>query len=195
MLRETVLYLLSAAVLQNLVLHTGFGASVLLRTARRDKDTLFFLLTLTLFSLCTVLAMFPLDNLLGSSWSVKVFRPVLAVAVTSVLYLVACLILKKGFPHLYVRYAHSLPAAAFNNLVVAVALIINHQLPMQLLPALGFALGSCLGFCLLTACVRFCIDRTDHEDLPEAFRGLPIHMLFLGILALAFMGFSAPYNF
>ena len=184
MLRETFLYLLSAAVLQNLVLHTGFGTSLLVRTAKRDKGSWFFLLLITLFSLLTVLVMFPLDRWLGLTWSVKVYRPVLTVGATSVLYLLACLILKKGFPHLYVRYAHSLPAAAFNNLVVAVALIINHQLPMQLLPALGFALGSCLGFCLLTACVRFCIDRTDHEDLPEAFRGLPIHMLFLGILAL-----------
>ena len=195
MLRETFLYLLSAAVLQNLVLHTGFGTSLLVRTAKRDKGSWFFLLLITLFSLLTVLVMFPLDRWLGLTWSVKVYRPVLAVGVTSVLYLLACLILKQGFPRLYVRYSHILPSAAFNNLVVAVALIINHQFSMELVPALGFALGSCIGFCLLTVCVRFCIDRTDHQDMPEAFRGLPIHMIFLGILALAFMGFSSPYNF
>ena len=48
--------------------------------------------------------------------------------------------------------------------------------------ALGFALAL-----VLFAGIR---ERLDFEDVPKAFKGIPIALITAGILAMAFMGFS-----
>ena len=35
-----------------------------------------------------------------------------------------------------------------------------------------------------------CRERLDFEDVPKAFKGIPIALITAGILAMAFMGFS-----
>ena len=195
MWRETLLYFLTAAILENLVLTTGFGTSLLMRTSQRRRNLIVFALEMTFFAVCTVLIAYPIDLYFGTTWDFKLLRPAILVAITAVLYLAVTVAARLLLPRFYSRYGRLLPLAAFNNLVIAVALIINHRVSVQLLPALGLTLGACLGFFLLSLLTRECFDRTDHSDLPHAFRGLPITMLYLGILALACMGFASPFSF
>ena len=35
------------------------------------------------------------------------------------------------------------------------------------------------------------IERMDNPDMPEAFRGMPSTLLYVGLLALALMGFAS----
>ncbi|MBR7091672.1 MAG: hypothetical protein IKI50_00615 [Clostridia bacterium] len=192
--RETLLCFLTAALLQNIVLSTGFGASMLLRTLHRSRDTLVFSLLLMLFAVSTVLLAYPIDMALGTSWNIKLLRPGIVVAITAVLYGLFSLLFRHLLPRFYTRYGRFFPLAAFNNLVIAVALIINHRAAVTLLPAVGIALGACAGFLFLSLCTRECVDRTDHPDMPYAFRGMPVSLLYLGILALGFMGFASSYS-
>ena len=133
--RETLLYFLTACLLQNIVLSTGFGASMLLRTSRRSRDSVVFSLLLMLFAVSTVLIAYPIDMALGTSWNVKLLRPGIVVGVTAVLYALFSVIFRYLLPRFYTRYARFFPLAAFNNLVIAVALIINHRVSVSLLPA------------------------------------------------------------
>lgn len=191
---DLLLYLLTAALVQNLVLTTGFGSSMMMRIIRRPSDILPFGGLLTLFVLLTVMIAFPLDALLGTSFLSKLFRPLIMVAIASVLYLAAYWLTHKSV-RLFRRIGHLLPLAAFNNIVVGMALIINHQFFVTFWGAVGLALGASAGFVLLSLVLSECVHRTDHPAMPDAFRGLPSTLLYMGILALALLGFASDVSF
>jgi len=102
--------------------------------------------------------------------------------------------LNKRFPSLYRRIKRLIPVAAFNNLVIGIAIIINHQFAVSFLGAVGLSLGTCAGFLLLSWLSTEGIERLDNPDVPKAFRGLPSILIYLGILSLALMGFSGSVS-
>lgn len=187
-------FLLAAAILQNVVLMTGFGSSVLLRTTKKRTNILPFSALLCLFATLTVLICYPLDALIGTSVVAKWLRPLMIISVTALLYIMAVLILRKKYPSVLNKISRLLPIAAFNNLVIGIALIINHQFPVSLPGAVGLSLGACAGFLLLSWLTAEGMERMDNPDVPKAFRGLPSVLIYLGILSLALMGFSGSIS-
>lgn len=191
---DMLIYLLAAAFIQNLVLTTGFGSSMMMRIVRRPADILPFGGLLTFFTLLTVVIAFPLDLAIGTSYLSKLFRPLMMVVIVSLLYLLAYGLVKKSV-RLSRRIGHLLPLAAFNNVVIGVALIINHQFSATFWGAVGLGIGASVGFVLLVLVLAEGNRRADHPDMPDAFRGLPASLLYMGILALALMGFSGSVSF
>ena len=149
---------------------------------------------LCIFTTLTVIICYPLDNLIGTGVLAKWLRPLMIIAITALLYIVAVLILYNKFPSLFNRIKRLVPVAAFNNLVIGIAIIINHQFAVNLPGAIGLALGTCAGFLMLSWLTTEGIERLDNPDVPKAFRGLPSVLLYLGILSLALMGFSGSVS-
>ena len=87
-----------------------------------------------------------------------------------------------------------MPLAAFNSLIVGVALVANVQFTSTISGIIGLAVGACLGFTLLTFIVDEGIERLDNPDMPDAFRGMPATLVYIGILALALMGFTSDFS-
>lgn len=187
------IFFLAAAVLQNVVLMTGFGSSVLIRITRKRTNIIPFFLLLCLFATLTMLIFYPVDMLIGTDVLSKWVRPLLIMLITSLLYIITVLILQRQ-KRLYSRIGRLLPATAFNNLVIGIALIANHQFALTLLGALGLSLGACVGFFILSWLTAEGMERLDNPDVPGAFRGLPSILIYLGILAMSLMGFSGSIS-
>jgi Na+-transporting NADH:ubiquinone oxidoreductase subunit E/electron transport complex protein RnfA len=56
--------------------------------------------------------------------------------------------------------------------------------------AMGFDLGSGLGYILAVMLVTEAQHRLRSRTIPRAFRGLPITLIYIGVLALAIYGFT-----
>ena len=56
--------------------------------------------------------------------------------------------------------------------------------------SIGFGLGSGLGYVLAVLLVTEARHRLRSKAIPEAFRGLPITLVYIGVLALAIYGFT-----
>jgi Na+-translocating ferredoxin:NAD+ oxidoreductase RnfA subunit len=78
--------------------------------------------------------------------------------------------------------------------VIGVSLLINYQVSVSFFPAVGIAAGGAVGFVILSALTAEAVERLDNPDIPRAFRGLPATLVYLGLLALALMGFKANLN-
>lgn len=193
-LLTTLSCFLIAATMQNLVLTTGLGSSAMLKIVRRPRTFGVFGGLLLLFSLATTALFFPLDRILPVTWQVLMIRPFIIVCITVVLYMGAVAILHRRFSDLYRRLRSLLPLAALNNLVIGVTLVINYQASLSFFPALGLSAGAAVGFLLLCAITAEGISRIDNPDTPASFRGLPATLVYLGLLALALMGFSPVMN-
>ena len=187
-------YFLEAAALRNVILITGFGASVLIRISRKRLDILPFSLLLCIFTILTTLLCYPLYALMGTGITAKWLRPLMIITMTALLYILTVILLRNKFPTLYNRISRLIPIAAFNNLVIGIALVVVDKVPLSLPGSIGLALGACVGFLLLSWLTAEGMERLDNPDVPKAFRGLPSVLIYLGILSLALMGFSGSVS-
>ena len=189
-LQELLSFFVTVALLQNVVLTTGFGSSVMLHMVRKPKNIWLFSGIMTAFSVLTVIIAYPLDKRFGTAMT-NLWRPLMMVGITVVLYILATLLLRRLTPRLFHRIERLLPMAAFNNLVTGIALISNAHFAAGLAGNVGLAVGSGLSFGILTWLTAEGIERMDNPDMPEAFRGMPSTLVYVGLLALALMGFSS----
>ena len=77
-----------------------------------------------------------------------------------------------------------LPIAAVNSGVLGTVLVERTQ-SFTLAQSIGFGLGSGLGYLLAVMLVTEAGNRLRSKAIPEAFRGLPITLIYIGVLALA----------
>lgn len=191
--KELISFFITIALLQNIVLTTGFGSSSVLRVVRKPRNVWMFSGLLTVFSVLTVVIAYPLDRLFGTAVT-NYWRPLMLIGITAVLYILAVVLLGAFAPAFYGRVSRTMPLAAFNSLVVGVALVANVQFSSTLGGIIGLTVGACLGFALLTFIVDEGIERLDNPDMPDAFRGMPATLVYIGILALALMGFTSDFS-
>ncbi|MCY1465636.1 Electron transport complex subunit RnfA [compost metagenome] len=59
---------------------------------------------------------------------------------------------------------------------------------------LAWGLGGGLGFWLALSLFDDLRQRSDHNAIPLAFRGLPIELIGAGVMALAFLGFNGLFT-
>ena len=80
-------------------------------------------------------------------------------------------------------------AAALNSCVLGTVLVERTQ-SFTLMQSLGFGLGSGVGYLLAVLLVTEAQHRLRSKAIPSAFRGLPITLVYIGVLALAIYGFT-----
>ena len=76
-----------------------------------------------------------------------------------------------------------------NCAVLGVAILMI-QKEFNLLQSVTYSVATALGFALALVLFAGIRERLDFEDVPKAFKGIPIALITAGILAMAFMGFS-----
>lgn len=81
------------------------------------------------------------------------------------------------------------PLAALNSGVLGTVLVERTQ-TFTLDQSLGFGLGSGIGYVLAVLLVTEARHRLRSKAIPKAFRGLPITLVYIGVLALAIYGFT-----
>ena len=81
------------------------------------------------------------------------------------------------------------PLAALNSGVLGTVLVERTQ-SFTLGESLGFGLGSGIGYVLAVLLVTEARHRLRSKAIPKAFRGLPITLVYIGVLALAIYGFT-----
>ena len=189
-MRDFFLYLLAMAVVQNVVLSTGLGSSVMLRMTRQPRDLTLYCGLMCAFSAASMLVFYPLKKYLPDTFWVRLISPAIVVVLVILLYLVTVLFLHWRFPKLLSRIQRILSLAVFNNLLIGLLLIAEFTMTTTLWGALGAAVGTSLGFLILSRLVEEAVRRADNPDMPTAFKGFPIALLYLGLLALALSGFK-----
>ena len=116
-------------------------------------------------------------------------RPVMYLTCIAAVCLFELLVLKLAKGPRSGQLIRILPIAAVNSGVLGTVLVERTQ-SFTLEQALGFGLGSGLGYLLAVMLVTEAQNRLRSRAIPEAFRGLPITLIYIGVLALAIYGFT-----
>ena len=116
-------------------------------------------------------------------------RPVMYLTCIAAVCLFELLVLKLAKGPRSGQLIRILPVAAVNSGVLGTVLVERTQ-SFTLEQSMGFGLGSGLGYLLAVMLVTEADRRLRSEAIPEAFRGLPITLIYIGVLALAIYGFT-----
>ena len=202
--KEISLSMLTAAgyavFLRNLIFSGGLGGAEVLRAAQRNSEILLSSLLVTLFSTASavvcralvspVLGLLPSWLMMEYAWLALLFGGVLLG-----LYLLACgtiaLLPLKSKRLLLKRMGMSV----LNTLVMSVPLLI-FRLGWNMPRAIGMGLGAGAAFLIVALLVNSGMHiLQQNEAIPPMFAGVPATLIYTGLLALAFTGFTGEVLF
>ena len=130
-----------------------------------------------------------LVNLLLVQLGLQFLQTIAYILVIAALVQFIEMFLKKSIPSLYSALGIYLPLITTNCAVLGVAILMI-QKEFNLLQSVTYSVATALGFALALVLFAGIRERLEFEDVPKAFRGVPIALITAGILAMAFMGFS-----
>lgn len=99
------------------------------------------------------------------------------------------MVLKKTMPGLYSALGVFLPLITTNCVVLGVA-IANIQQGYSLIETLASAIGSSVGFLIAIVFLAAIREKLELANVPKPFKGVPIAMIAIGLMAMSFLGFS-----
>ena len=182
---EILLTLISAALINNLVLHWPLAVDPLLASQRPQVHALGIAttcLTLIVGILGYALYQWLLVPLQLTPLRLFVFLPLSVLLVSPLLKLLARVFSTLPFEGLWLLLLG-------NAGVLGVALL-NAQEDKGFFHATALSLGAGLGFWLVLSLFTDLRERTADNDVPLPFRGLPIDLIGAGLIAVVFLGFS-----
>jgi electron transport complex protein RnfA len=195
---EYLLSIISAIFVNNILLSQFLGicpflgVSNKLSTASGMSMAVCFVITLA-----TVVT-FLLNKLLVMC-GLEFLQTISFILVIAALVQMVEIVLKKISPALYASLGIFLPLITTNCAVLGVALTVVQKPSgfaaaadgmMNLGEATVYAFATSLGFGLAMILFAGLREQLSLNDVPKAFKGVPIALVTAGILAMAFMGFS-----
>ena len=183
-------YAVLAIFAQNAIFTRGLGVSRLVQLVG-DKRTSswWFALMLCITQVLVAPLAFYAGRLLAPLPNRAQLRPVVYLACIAVVCLFELVVLKLAKGPRSGQLIRILPIAAVNSGVLGTVLVERTQ-SFTLEQSIGFGLGSGLGYLRAVMLVTEAQNRLRSRAIPEAFRGLPITLIYIGVLALAIYGFT-----
>ena len=190
LLSQMMLYTLLALTAENVIIAGGVGFSRVLRAARRPKTMLAHCGLVGGFTMISAWLGILLNPRILSSPQAGFFRPAVFAAGTAAVYLLAVFVYRTWWPKHYKKVEPIMSSAALNTVVLSMPFV-QRVFQMNAWQAMGFALGTALAFLFAVLVLSQAMTALKNPDMPKAFRGLPAVFIYVGILSLAFLGFTS----
>lgn len=179
-------YAMTALVFENTVLARPMGGSKMLHLVSSPKEIPEFAIIMGFVVTSTGLICVPIRSALPAFSSVAIL-PIIYIAVMIMVYSIGRLLLARLAPKAYERVKGSLATGTFNCAVLG-ALLIPATGKMGIVETLGYSLGATAGFALAVLLISLGMKRIELCNVPKAFKGLPILLIYVGLLSLALYG-------
>lgn len=188
-MKELFIIAVGSALVNNVVLSQFLGicpflgVSKKIETAAGMGGAVVFVITIA--SLCTsVIYEFILQPL-----NIEYLQTIVFILVIAALVQFVEMFLKKAMPALYQALGVYLPLITTNCAVLGVALN-NVQYDYNILSSVVNGFATAVGFMIAIVIMAGIREKTEHNDVPEAFKGTPIVLLTAALMSIAFFGFS-----
>lgn len=184
--------LLTAALLgifiENAVFEHALGVNVLLYTARRKENLVgIFVGVIYVTTLSSVFTC--LTDRYFSAWEYyNILMPFIYIFIMSAIYLLTLLAVWRFLPPLFRRAKKFVHLSVFNCAVLG-ALFVQSNIGGTFASYVGYGLGTGLGFLLAGYLLGAASDRLNSDSVPAAFRGMPIMLIYVGVISLALSAF------
>ena len=180
-----VLAIVSYTVIDNVILSRYFGICSYIGVGNKVKSAVSMGLAVTFVIVLAALVCWPLYTYVLVPAGMEYMETIVFILVIASLVQMVGYFIKKTSPSLYKTLGIYLPLITTNCAVLGV---VETNMTYDFGRSMANALGTSLGFVLvifLFACIRV---KLEGNDLPKAFKGVPIALIVAGIMAIVFMG-------
>jgi electron transport complex protein RnfA len=179
---------LLAILLQNSIIERALGPNIMIYASRKKEHVVGFSLVITYTSTLSSVFAWVLDRYLSDFEHFGILMPLLYILVISAIYILSLIIIWRFFPKLFRHIKAYVHLSVFNCSVLG-ALFLNTQFGGDLASYIGFGIGTGLGFFFAGYLLYIAHPRLNSDLVPAAFRGLPITLVYIGIISLALYAF------
>lgn len=183
---------LAAALLgifiENAVFERALGISIVLYSSRKTENmkgifvSVLYVTTLSSMIICFIDRYF-------SAWKYyNILIPFIYIFVISAVYLLTLVAVWRFFPGIFRKVKKYVHLAVFNCAVLG-ALFIQSQIGGTFASYVGYGVGTGVGFLLASYLLSAASDRLNSKTVPAAFRGMPITLIYIGVISLALSAF------
>ena len=188
-MKELILLIISAAIVNNVVLSQFLGLCPFLGVSKKVETAggmgAAVIFVITIASLVTSLIykfiLAPLD--------LTYLQTIVFILVIAALVQFVEMFLKKSMPALYESLGVYLPLITTNCAALGVALN-SVQYGYNILQSVVYGLGISIGFTIAIVILAGIREKMEYNDIPESWQGMPIVMVTAGLMSIAFFGFS-----
>ncbi len=189
MLKDLLIILISSSLVSNVVLSQFLGLCPFLGVSKKTDTALgmggavIFVITLSSAVAGAIykFILVPLD--------ITYLQTIVFILVIAALVQFVEMFLKKFIPALYRALGVYLPLITTNCAVLGIALT-NVQKNYDILTGVVNGFATAVGFTIAITILAGIREKTEFNDIPESFKGMPIVLLTAGLMAIAFCGFS-----
>lgn len=189
----TILNLLSisigAVLSENLVFSHLLGTSAFIRDTKDIKSALRRGVAVGIFISAFAILAWLFDRLIFSPLSLGYMRTFLFTVLLCGGVKICENVLKTRFPALYERFGISFDEVCLSSVFLGVMLL-SASSGYSFFGALFFGIFSGVGYILASVVFATVRENLEYTDCPKVLRGTPMLFITLGLIALAFMGFS-----
>ena len=195
---EILLIIVSAIFVNNIVLAQFLGICPYLGVSNKLSTATGMSLAVCFVITLATLVTYLINKYLLIALDIQFLQTIAFILVIAALVQMVEIVLKKVSPSLYQALGIFLPLITTNCAVLGVAINVvtkefTFGLPSHMLglgEAVLYAFATSLGYGVAMILFAGLREHLALCDVPKAFRGVPIALVTVGILAMAFMGFS-----
>ena len=188
-MKEILLLLISAALVNNVVLSQFLGLCPFLGVSKKTNTAAGMggavIFVITIASIIT----YAIYYLVLEPTDLVYMQTIVFILVIAALVQVIEMFLKKYVPALYKALGVYLPLITTNCAVLGVA-ITNVQKGNDILTGIIYGLGTSVGFLIAIVIMAGVRERIQYNKITKSFQGSPIVLITAGLMSIAFMGFA-----
>ena len=188
-----ILAIVSSMLVDNVVLSRFYGICPFLGVSRKVKSSLGMGFAVIFVIVLATVICWPLYNYVLVPAGIPFMDTVAYILVIASLVQLVGLFIKKYSPALYKSLGIYLPLITTNCAVLGVAQS-NTDQGLSFLMSLANGVGTSIGFLaviVVFSCIRV---RLESNNVPKAFKGLPISLITAALMAMAFMGLQGLFS-
>ncbi|MBP0959691.1 MAG: RnfABCDGE type electron transport complex subunit A [Oscillospiraceae bacterium] len=181
--------ILTAMITDNFVLSKFMGICPFLGVSKKLKSAVGMGIAVIFVMICSTLATYPFYHYVLVPLGIDYLYNVGFILIIAIFVQLVEIFLKKVFPELHKLLGVYLPLITTNCAVLGVC-IINVDNGLSFVDSILNSLGAGLGFMIALIVFSGIRGRIEHNDIPEAFKGIPSTLVAAAIMVIGFMGFS-----
>lgn len=187
--RDMLFYALIAMFMENTIFTRGLGTSTALFSTRKKHDILLVGGIMTaIVTAAALILYFLFPHLRALPYSYYVIPPVYVLVVGAVYAAALLITYRLADEERRLRILRVIHVCAFNCATLGALMLATNNANGSFGAFMGFAIGSALGFTIATYFISIAFERLSSEEVPAAFRGFPITLIYIGLVSLALYG-------
>lgn len=188
-MKELILVLISAALVNNVVLSQFLGLCPFLGVSKKTKTAASMGAAVIFVIMIASVVTYGIHYGILVRLGMEYMQTIVFILVIAALVQLVEMLLKKMSPALYSALGVYLPLITTNCAVLGVA-ITNIQNGSSFAESMMNSLGTSVGFLISIVIMAGIRERIEGNDIPKSFRGMPIVLITAGLMAIAFCGFA-----